>query len=284
MKQYIKAHEIANEVRMLRTQHPGAFVIVEGPVDARVYRTCLHPTSCRITIAYNKQNALVALSILVSAGVKGVLAIVDADFERILKNGSGMRDVFITDTHDLETMMWASSALGKILGEYCSPLKMNRFESQYKQRVQLLLLYGVLPLGYLRCVSIIDDLKLHFEELNFSKFIDEETLQIKVKDLVTTVRNKSQRFDLSEKDLLDRMNTLAETSADAWQMCCGPDLIQLLSIGLRKTLGSHDARDCNSELLLRSFRLAYDRQSFAETDLHQSLKTWEVENAPFRIV
>jgi hypothetical protein len=38
VKKDLTAHSIANTVRMIRSLHEGAFLIVEGDTDARVYK------------------------------------------------------------------------------------------------------------------------------------------------------------------------------------------------------------------------------------------------------
>lgn len=74
MKQTVTPHIVANEVRMMRTQHKGALVIVEGPSDKSAFLGLLRRDTCRIVIAYGKENALAAQVILEHEGVVGVLA------------------------------------------------------------------------------------------------------------------------------------------------------------------------------------------------------------------
>jgi len=38
MREYITPDRIANKIRLLRTQHPGSFLIAEGDTDARVWK------------------------------------------------------------------------------------------------------------------------------------------------------------------------------------------------------------------------------------------------------
>ena len=114
MKQYLTAYDTANTVRMTRTQHPGAVMMVEGDTDMRVFKRFVKETDCLLIPAANKDNAIGALEILEKDNIKGVLAIVDADFWNLDGIKPDSLNVFLTDTHDLETMIFFTSALGRL--------------------------------------------------------------------------------------------------------------------------------------------------------------------------
>lgn len=71
---------------------------------------------------------------------------------------------------------------------------------------------------------------------------------------------------------------------DPWQICCGHDLVQILSVGLRKTIGSNNAKDIEPNILERSLRLAYEEAYFHDTQLYLDICTWENENQPFIVL
>ena len=102
--------------------------------------------------------------------------------------------------------------------------------------------------------------------------------------MIRTVKNKSQRHDLAETGLQDAIGDVADDTHDPWDVCCGHDLICILSVGLRKALGSNSAGDVEPELLEKSLRRAYEAVYFFETQLFQSLKAWEGTNRPYRVL
>ena len=68
MRNYITADDVANGIRMARTQFRGTFLIVEGQTaDFRVYKRLVDSKQTKITPAHNKDNALAALKILEDA-------------------------------------------------------------------------------------------------------------------------------------------------------------------------------------------------------------------------
>ena len=179
MKNYITADDVANGIRMTRTQFSGTFLIVEGQTaDLRVYKRLIDSEQAQATPAHNKNNALAALKILEDAHFDGVVVIVDADFWRLEGVEPTSPNLFITDTHDLETMLLESPSLEKLLDEFGSEQKIANFIANSKMNLRQALLTAARPIGYLRWASQRNDLSLTFEGIVFSRFIDRNTLHI----------------------------------------------------------------------------------------------------------
>ena len=284
MKDDIKANHIANTIRMTRTQFSGTFVIVEGKTaDLPVYRRLVDSKQTKITPAHNKDNALAALKILEDDHFLGVLAIVDADFWRLEGLDPTSPNLFITDTHDLETMLLESLSLEKLLDEFGSEQKITNFVANNNMDVRQALLVAARPIGYLRWVSQRSNLSLTFEDLVFSRFIDDDTLHIDIGDLIRVVKNKSNRHDLDDNYLQGKIDELADSKHNSWDICCGHDLVCILSFGLRSILGSNNTNKVEPEALERLLRTGYESAYFLSTQLYCSLREWETFNPPFRI-
>ena len=284
MKDDIAGYAVANDIRMTRTQFRGSFLIVEGQTaDFRVYKRFVDPKQTQIIPAHNKDDALAALKILEDANFDGVVAIVDADFWRLEGLGPTSPNQFVTDTHDLETMLLESPSLEKLLDEFGSEQKMTRFIKNNKTNIRQALLTAARPIGYLRWVSQRSNLSLTFEGIIFSRFIDRDTLHIDISKLIREVKNKSRRHDLSESDLQDKIDELTDSKHSSWDICCGHDLVCILSFGLRRVLGSNDSNEVEPETLERFLRTGYESAYFLSTQLYQLLQEWEISNPPFRI-
>lgn len=284
MRGYITADDIANEVRMTRSQYSGCFLIVEGETaDLRLYGRFIDRDVCQLVPAHGKENALAALQKLENETFGGVLAIVDADFWHLEGQQPASSNLHLTDTHDLETMIMKSPALEKLLIEFGSSKKMERFiQSRGKKTIEALLENGCY-LGYLRWLSLKRKLSLTFEGLAFHRFVNEKAFTLSVREMVKTVKRKSQRHDLNEKDLEIAVLEMRESGHDPWQVCSGHDLVHLLSLGLRHVFGSNQAQQVDPELLERFLRGAYETAYFLETKLFRSLETWQAMNPPFRV-
>ena len=280
----ITADRIANGIRMQRSQHAGAFLVVEGDTDSRLYKRFVDYRACQLVVAHAKNKAIEALDILEQDSFSGILVIVDADFWVLEGKQPARSNLLLTDTHDLETMILASPALDKFLAEYGSPTKIEALTSQRGQAVREMLIESGTPIGYLRWVSLQDNLALKFEDLSFSKFVDDRTLAVDEAKMIKTVKDHSQTPRLDERELQNRMTKLKNNTHDLWHVCCGHDLICILSIGLRKVLGSHSSYSIQPQVIETMLRLAYEWVYFQVTRLYQSIKAWEEVNHPFKIL
>jgi len=133
MREFITADRIANKIRQMRSQHLGAFLIVEGDTDARLYKNFLDCTKCHVENASSKDKVVAALNILEKDRFEGVLAIVDADFWILEETIPSITNLLLTDTHDLETTILKSPALGKVLSEHGSEQKIINFGKDIRQ-------------------------------------------------------------------------------------------------------------------------------------------------------
>lgn len=284
MKEFVSPHTVANEVRMMRTQHKGALLVVEGSLDARVYRTLVQQDACQIVVAHGKGNACGAIEILDDAGVEGVLAIVDADFDRLEGRQACSKNALLTDYHDLECMMMVSPAFAKVLAEYADASRLDTFERRADSSVATILAKNAMAIGYLRWLSLRQGLDLTFENLSYGKFTRRNDLDVNAGNLITEVKNKSQKPSLDESTIRSGIKSLRSPEHDPWQVSCGHDIIELLSFGLRRTLAARNAMDVRAESLERSLRLAYEGAHFRDTRLYCSIREWEVVNLRFRVL
>lgn len=282
MIEYITPNFIANQIRLLRdrSQYTGySFLIAEGDTDARVWKNLVDSTKCRVEIAHNKDNAVQVLNILEQAHFAGVLAVVDADFDILEGTVSVSQNLLFTDTHDLETMLLKSPALEKVLAEHGSEDKIKGFGKDVRQT----LLESAKIIGYLRWASLKFDYCLKFEDLAFNKFVDKETLALNESNLIKTIKNNSQKLGLDETEVKTKMDSLKTNAHDMWYICCGHDMIAILSIALCKALGSCNSKQVEPNILEKDLRLAYESSHFRLTKLYIAIQTWEQTNQPFHV-
>jgi len=164
------------------------------------------------------------------------------------------------------------------LAEYGSESKLTNFTRKLGKDIRLLILESGLPVGYLRWIALKNRLALRFEDLPFSAFVDLNTLAVDIMKLIRTLKNRSQLPSIKEKDLRDQMSALKANSHDPWHICCGHDLVCILSIGLRKAIGSNNATEVKPDVIQKGLRLAYEISYFYMTQLYQSVRAWEQKN------
>jgi Protein of unknown function (DUF4435) len=280
MRSLSKPHSIANEVRLKRTQHAGSFLLVEGPDDSRFYRRFVAPRQCQLVVGFNKENVISAVRILEDSRVDGVLGVVDSDFDALDGTSLPSANLVSCGCHDLEAMLIRSPALDAVLHEHCSPEKLAHFVAESGAPFREWLLGTALPIGYLRWNSLKAGLGLRFEGLNFSNFVDARTLAIERMALLKELRNRSQNWAIPNDQLIangwpDRPDD------DVWQVCCGHDMVELLTLALRRAVGSQ--KNLSTEQIARSLRLAYSRHEFNSSELHEAVACWE-ERSGFAVL
>jgi len=284
MVRHVKPEIVANEVRMMRTQHRGTLVIVEGPSDKSAFRSLLGREACRIVIAHGKENALDVLQMLEREGFPGILAIVDADFSHLEGGTPTSGNALQTDLHDLECMMAASPAFQKLLDVFAVPSRVDGFEERCGYAMATLIARNAMSIGYLRWFSLRNSLQFEFEGLSFSKFLSRSDLQIDVPALIREVKNRSQKHDLDDSVLHSGIESLRDVGHDPWQVSCGHDILEMLSYALRRTIAARKESEVKRETLERSLLLAYEAAYFRDTQLHNSIRDWESAHPQFNVL
>jgi hypothetical protein len=280
MKDQITPDRIANSIRLLRGDHEGVFLIVEGHSDKLIYERLVNKQEVRVTIASGKNNAIKALSILEKEdNFRRVVAVIDADFSRIEQQILDSNNLFLTDEHDLEMMLIKSAAFDKLLKERESEEKIKAFTEDIRET---LLKLGQ-EIGKLRWLSLRNKLDLKFEGLNFKNFIDQKNLSINIDKLIISIKNNSQKLSLDEQQIKQDLSVISDENHDPWQLCCGHDFIGILAIALCKVLGTWNANDVKTEVLERELRLAYELSYFYQTQIYQLMVNWQSNHHPDQI-
>jgi len=285
MRNYITAYDIANQVRMAAGYHKGAFLLVEGDTDARVIEGFTDNSTCMIIVGHNKDNVLQAVDLLLKTGPPGIVAIIDSDFWSL--NGTvPHRDcIFVTDSHDIETMMLQTSALEKVLRELASKPKMTRFQKTNNKTIREMLVDIGLPIGLARWISEKHSLALKFKEMDFTLFVHAKLFVVSLSQLANTIVGNTTNPSISAIDLHSKISQAQKNNLpDVWHICSGHDLMKILSIALQSAIGSRKPHEVTTQALERHFRLAYEYEFFRMSKLWKSLRNWETKNLVYKLL
>lgn len=290
MRREITPHRIANEVRMLRTRFQGAFLIVEGPTDAKTFFNLIDKETCRLVIAYSKANAMMAIDIIDSNKVRGVLAIVDADFLIAEGKDQAQGNLILTDTHDLETMLLSSDAFIRVVADLLPAEQLDKASTFADRCLSSLLIIGV-KIGFLRWVNELEALDLRFHELPYSRFVDPTAQDVEVSQMLDVAKYGAGQLKLTDAEIFQRMREMEEIEHDPWQVCQGHDLINLLELILPNLLQQMAGREAanssrtkmRAEVIDRSLRLAFTFEDLRETSVHRLALRWQDSNSPYKV-
>lgn len=285
MKTYLTATRLVSKLQMLRCgKKSKTFVVVEGVTDFRLYSKMFDQSVCEVVIGESKQNVIEAIKVCEEQKLGGIVGIVDADFLHMEENLTLPKQLFMTDTHDLEGMLLQSKAYDDVLLEYADLNKLARFEQRRKMPLKALLLENVALIGYLRRLSLLYHFDFSFNELGFGEFTYISGLTIEEQRLISYLIFRSKKHSAVTKEQVEKLlDQLIMPQDDLWQICCGHDLMDLLTIGLVHLFGNYNAKKMISGQLEGSFRLAYQISYFKETKLYEALKKWEEEQEGYRL-
>jgi hypothetical protein len=280
MREYIQQNpnRWADQIRLRRDAFAGVFLIVEGHSDKLVYSNFVNSETCEFVISDGKEQALNTIKILDNDKFTGVLAVVDADFDRLENNLPESPNILLTDDHDLEVMILKTPALEKVIKERGSE------EKTKDNNIREILLKIGQEIGYLRWISQKNNLSLRFEGLDFGKFIKKDTLEIDYSDLIKTIKDHSQKQSLVNQEIEEKIEILRNKEHDPSQVCCGHDIMQILSLALCKAWGTCKPTDVKAENLERDLRLAYEKSYFYQTQLYFLIQNWQNTNVPYQVL
>ena len=269
---------LAAEIRMMRTLHRGALLVVEGSADMRFWWQRKH-AACETVDGEGKPNVIGSVQRLDARHFGGVLGVVDDDYDSLIGVYRGTRNVVSTDTHDLECLLCRSRALEAVLSELGAPRKVCRFEEAHGVDVRAALLERALIFGCLRWVAARGDLDIDVGAIRVQRFLDIETWQVNGAALMrAAVRGDSP----DREDLLAQCITQLP-QADPWSVVQGHDMVHILRRGLMRVLG--DIPACvGPEQIMQILRAGMAPEDFRKTTIWGDVRNWESTNDGYSVL
>ncbi len=276
MREFLTTEDICNDLCMRHTVHGGAFLIVEGVTDSRIYGKFIDKEGTQIVVAHSKDNVRNVIRDMAKdrCDVK-VLGIMDADLDR-LTGRKVSSPLFLTDCRDMEMMAVRSNALNDVLDEYGDREAIENFEKRMGP-IRDAVVKASFPIGLLMKVSKERGFALSFKDLDFNSFINQRSLSIDARRMVDEVLVNSRNIPYGTKQILQILNDEARGLDDIWDAARGHDTIKILLIGFR-TFGSYNARHLNEGALGGALRLAYSDSDFRQTRLFTDTEKWAEYN------
>lgn len=275
---------IANEIQLLRQVHEGSFLVLEDRAQRLLYERFLAPGRCRAHVVGDKATVQNVVSILKARRISGVLGVIDRDLDALLGTNLVNENLIYGDCNDVESMLIKSTAFEKVIGELGSLEKIQSLEQRAGCPAREILLRAALPVGYLRLTSQELGLSLRFRDLDFARFVNPVTLEVDNGELVRRLKDHSQRPELDSSELLVATESRASRGHDPWDVCNGHDLVQVMSLGLRRALGSQSAIRVTPDIVGQDLRIAYERHDFEQSEFCRRAREWETRNHPYRIL
>ena len=273
--------------RMMRsTNLPTAVVYVEGESDISFYRWMINNSTVTLQHMDGKPAAMQAVLVANEKKVKGTIAIVDSDFDNILKIGPD-KNVIRTDTHDIETLMLKEIGFRTAVSVYEDQKILEKYGYGYEDIKTEILKIGC-SIGKLRLISIENNLNLNFksveEKLNREELITFEDGKVvfDLRSYIYECVNSTYKCPISFKDLYELYENDTR-EFDTWQICRGHDLTLLISLFYSRTLfGKHNVYRREIENVIRNGYI-FSRK-IKKTNMYKDIISWQKENLGWKIL
>lgn len=287
MFEYMTPERTANAI-MQDTTFNGTYLIVEGIKDFNLYNKFINiGGAIEIKQVGGKENVIEIIKILEERNFNEKIGIIDSDFSKIIDEEQLVSDIFTTDHHDSEVMMFKSPALETVLYLYTTKLKLDEFSSN--REIKGIILETAKEIGLLKLANHLHNLGLAFKpknidgkSLKYKDFIDERTLQFKGREqLIDTVFNYSinRSNQIANKEFIkQKLEEVSKKQYDLLQLVNGHDLSNVVFLLLKKSLRSSKKSLCDYNTIEDSFIMSYEARYFIETELFKSLYEWSVSN------
>lgn len=271
---------VAAQIRMLRSADKRTILVLEGENDEKALGRFVDPTACDVEIAFGKPNLLGAFDLLEEEGFRGIIGIVDADFDRVIGVQMSLENICVTDYHDLDLTIFSTAALERYLLEHADSEAVSSLGGC--SGVRELLLGSAVPLSCSRYISDRDGHRLYFKDIKYEDFVNVESVAIDIDSLCTIVIDRSNTRCLP--DQLSRLISIEMANGhDLMQLSRGHDVAAFLGLALRKRIGSRRVQQTWSSEIEAGLRLAFEWAHFTTTQLYQCLRGWEAGNRPYKI-
>jgi len=220
-------------------------------------------------------------------GISGALAVIDADYDRLLGTVIQDPDIVATETHDMEMTLFRSSALDHLLGELGDANRIRSVGSTHHNGVRGVILDAAEYLGAARLISRKHSWSVQFDGISYERFIDVKTLKVDAESMLRELRGRQARAcdGRSMTESAGELFTVERNSGHSlWDLCNGHDVVQILSISLRRLIGTRRVSEVPPGRLELELRLAFDPDEFRASVLHSAFLAWEARNPGFRLL
>ena len=254
------------------------YLIVEGESDEHFFENILDCSKCKVMNLEGKAEVKKFIEDQNSANKKGYLGIVDADFEHIDGYEEQVKNVIITDVHDIEMLMFSSNPnMRRIYSELTENMIINNFEEKHQKSFLDSIIKVAYDIGLLKMVMKRPKYYVNMKDIFYSDIINKE-FELDIDTLIERVKKKHHTLYEIKKE----MENLREKNFDEFQVCCGHDVTNILAISFTSEqndgLGYGKRRYVDGKEIERLLRAVYDFEHFLCTKLNSAIIEWENSN------
>ena len=229
-------------------------IVVEGPDDKEVYEKVMKSESVCFYVDCNCKKHSVILNALNGRYASRLLAIKDADFDRLEGIIHPYPNMVLTDTHDVEGMI-VTECLLELQGEDAERCKGIIVRDIYAELEDI---------SYLKWFNHMNHCGINFSDT---------VLDLDINAYFNACVSKTEKVvSVTLADMYVFKNS--HLGAQEKELCNGHDILEMVYVRARAAGNGNYAK----KPFFRRLRRAYPREKFVNTSLFQSIKSWEMDN------
>ncbi|GJD30589.1 hypothetical protein PMNALOAF_1836 [Methylobacterium adhaesivum] len=280
ISKYMDEYDIAQEVRFERQVHKGSILLLEGPTDVKRFAEYLDETECSIANCYGRSKATKAIRLLSEDGFLGALAVLDCDFDRILKRLEIHENIVYSDLHDYDLEWITSNVLKRYLfqvGDVSKCLAIGGSQQIFRRIIE-----GIKPLSVLKLLNANGNIRFKLSILKMEDFSD--GMSIDIDKLVDGVFEGRAADAAVKADLRQKIERILDRNFDLMQLSNGHDVMTALGLALRSAIGSRSIPQTWGKEIELHIRLAFTDDEFVKCSVCRDIVEWERQNAPYIVI
>lgn len=275
------AYDIAQEIRMERQFHKGSFLIVEGKTDVARFKKYVSKTECSFVNAHSVVKAKEALNLTKERSIPGVLAIVDADFDRLSRKGLIAKDSLLYSTsHDFDLDWVTLRSLETYLNEVGDETKINAFGGH--QEIIKIILECLKPVSVAKFLNRARVFNFKTSGIEASEYYKKGC---DIQGAFVSALISNEHLDESKRlSVMADINKARKKSFDLYQLTNGHDFCSVLGVMLKEELGNRKTQQTWGSEVEKHLRLSFDDTDFTGASIYQDIIDWETTNKPYKIL
>lgn len=275
-----------NSVRMSGT----IYMYVEGDSDERFWNKFIDSNQVKLQVCHGSKKLYAIVDEHIKQNVLSFLAVTDRDFHAILGTTPSKPNLFITDDHDLEMMIYHK---GNAFHELTNAIDRGGKIADYKNSGHDILAETMEitnDIGYCKLASRRKGFNLVFAHENDKTH---EIIRPKYEDVLNSttgaylgvgrVVSKVHGFTVSckgkppkEKEILSEVTIEKITQHDKWQLSNGHEVSYILPVLIHRRCKHKKKMDADT--IDNVLYAGYKMDDLRLTDLYAALTIWEKEN------
>ena len=231
MRKYINSNSKFNEIKILLNKKKfkdKTFVLLEGKTDIKLFRKLFDNTKVQLESVDGKDNVESVVKLVLKDNNDRILGVSDADFDHLNKI-SPQLSIYLTDTHDTETLILNEVGIDSIIAEYAT----SDYHDGLTRRLLIEAFSVSYEIGLLKLVNCRSTYNLCFKEIDFDRFLTVQNLQVKFdqNNFVDEVihQNRNAQPSLHSK-LVHDIEELRKDEHCKFMICSGHDISKVVSL------------------------------------------------------